>query len=86
LAAKDVLYVFLPTEKYPMRISVQADEGDEVSISADFVSVEQAIQVVDVRSTCRGAISDRRSTSLPVGCCTGRGDEDDAGGEWRAFR
>jgi hypothetical protein len=34
-----------------MRISVPADEGDEVSISADFISVEQATVTLEIEST-----------------------------------
>ena len=33
-----------------MRISVQADEGDEISISADFISVEQAIVTLEIEN------------------------------------
>jgi hypothetical protein len=35
-----------------MRIAIQVDDGDEVSIKADFVSVEQTI--VTVRSSFDG--------------------------------
>jgi len=31
-----------------MRIAVRADDGDEVSISADFISVEQAIVTMEI--------------------------------------
>jgi hypothetical protein len=31
-----------------MRIAIQADDGDEVSIKADFVSVEQAIITLEI--------------------------------------
>ncbi len=33
-----------------MRIAVQADEGDEVSINADFVSVEQAVVTLEIKN------------------------------------
>jgi hypothetical protein len=33
-----------------MRIAVQADDGDEVSISADFLSVEQAIVTLEIEN------------------------------------
>ena len=33
-----------------MRIEVQADDGDEVAISADFVSVEQAIVTLEIEN------------------------------------
>jgi len=33
-----------------MRIAVQADEGDEFSISADFVSVEQGVVTLEIEN------------------------------------
>ena len=33
-----------------MRIAIQADDGDEVSIAADFVSVEQAIVTLEIEN------------------------------------
>ena len=33
-----------------MRIAIQADDGDEVSIAADFVSVEQAIVTLEIET------------------------------------
>jgi hypothetical protein len=33
-----------------MRIAIQADDGDEVSIKADFVSVEQAIVTLEIEN------------------------------------
>jgi hypothetical protein len=33
-----------------MRIAVQADEGDEVSIVADFVSVEQGVVTLEIKT------------------------------------
>ena len=33
-----------------MRIAIQADDGDEVSITADFVSVEQAIVTLEIEN------------------------------------
>jgi hypothetical protein len=33
-----------------MRIAIQADDGDEVSISADFVSVEQALVTLEIEN------------------------------------
>jgi hypothetical protein len=33
-----------------MRIAVQADDGDEVAISADFVSVEQALVTLEIEN------------------------------------
>ena len=33
-----------------MRICVQADDGDEVSIRADFVSIEQGIVTLEIEN------------------------------------
>ncbi len=33
-----------------MRVSVRADEGDEVLISADFISIEQAIVTLEIEN------------------------------------
>ncbi len=33
-----------------MRISIRADEGDEVSISADFISVEQGVVIMEIEN------------------------------------
>ena len=33
-----------------MRIAVQAEDGDEVSITADFLSVEQAIVTLEIEN------------------------------------
>jgi hypothetical protein len=52
--AEDAPYVNAETARsrkgIPMRIAVQADEGDEVSISADFISVEQAIVTLEIEN------------------------------------
>jgi hypothetical protein len=47
-----------------MRISVQADEGDEVSISADFISVEQAIITLEIENTFYNSQSELESVTL----------------------
>jgi hypothetical protein len=33
-----------------MRIAVQADDGDEVSIAADFLSIEQALVTLEIEN------------------------------------
>jgi hypothetical protein len=41
---------FLIEKRIPMRIAIQADHGDEVSIKADFVSVEQGIITLEIEN------------------------------------
>jgi len=45
-----------------VRIAIQADDGDEVSIKADFVSVEQAVVTLeqDVGEECPGCVAWKR--------------------------
>jgi hypothetical protein len=43
-------YWSVSRRKIPMRIAIQADDGDEVSISADFLSVEQAIVTLEIEN------------------------------------
>ena len=40
-----------------MRIAVQAEDGDEVSITADFLSVEQAIVTWEIENELYSEIS-----------------------------
>jgi hypothetical protein len=49
-----------------MRVSVQADEGDEVSISADFISVEQAIVTLEIENTFYDSQTERESVTLSI--------------------
>jgi hypothetical protein len=49
-----------------MRIAVQADDGDEVSISADFVSVEQAIVTLEIENVLYNDISECDSVTLTI--------------------
>ena len=49
-----------------MRIAVQADEGDEVSISADFVSVEQAIVTLEIENTLYNSETEIEAVTLTV--------------------
>jgi hypothetical protein len=39
-----------------MRIAIQADDGDEVAISADFLSVEQAIVTLEIENMLYGEV------------------------------
>jgi hypothetical protein len=49
-----------------MRIAVQADNGDEVAICADFLSVEQAIVTLEIENMLYGEISEFESVTLTV--------------------
>ena len=49
-----------------MRVSVQADEGDEVSISADFISVEQAIVTLEIENTLYNSQPELKSVALSI--------------------
>jgi hypothetical protein len=49
-----------------MRIAVQAEDGDEVSISADFLSVEQAIVTLEIENGLYGEISELDSITLTI--------------------
>ena len=44
-----------------MRIAVQADDGDELTISADFVSVEQAIVTLEFENGLYSEIAEFES-------------------------
>jgi hypothetical protein len=49
-----------------MRISVQADEGDEVSISADFISVEQATVTLEIENPFYNSQTELESVTLSI--------------------
>jgi hypothetical protein len=49
-----------------VRISVQADEGDEVSISADFISVEQATVTLEIENTSYDSQPELESVTLSI--------------------
>ena len=49
-----------------MRIAVQAEDGDEVSITADFLSVEQAIVTLEIENELYGEISEIDSITLTI--------------------
>lgn len=50
-----------------MRIAVQADDGDEVSISADYLSVEQAIVTLEIENPLYSDVSEFESVTLTIG-------------------
>jgi hypothetical protein len=49
-----------------MRIAIQADDGDEVSISADYLSVEQAIVTLEIENGLYNEIADFESITLTI--------------------
>ena len=49
-----------------MRIAVQADEGDEVSINADFISVEQAIVTLEIENALYNAEIEIEAVTLTI--------------------
>jgi hypothetical protein len=49
-----------------MRIAIQADDGDEVAISADYVSVEQAIVTLEIENMLYGDVSEFDSITLTI--------------------
>jgi hypothetical protein len=49
-----------------MRIAVQADNGDEVSICADFMSVEQAIVTLEIENVLYDEVSEIDSVTLTI--------------------
>jgi len=49
-----------------MRIAVQAEDGDEVSISADFLSVEQTIVTLEIENGLYSEVSELDSITLTI--------------------
>lgn len=49
-----------------MRIAVKADEGDEVSISADFISIEQAVVTLEIENTLYKSQIEIESVTLTI--------------------
>jgi hypothetical protein len=49
-----------------MRIAIQADDGDEVSITADFVSVEQAIVTLEIENGIYNSESEIKTVRLTI--------------------
>jgi len=49
-----------------MRIAVQADEGDEVSISADFISVEQAVITLEIENALYNSEIEIETVTLTI--------------------
>jgi hypothetical protein len=51
---------------YSMRIAVQADDGDEVAISADFVSAEQALITLEIENAIYEPKAECEAVTLTV--------------------
>jgi hypothetical protein len=49
-----------------MRISIRADEGDEVSISADFISVEQGVVTMQIENALYNSEPEVETVTLTV--------------------
>ena len=49
-----------------MRIAIQADEGDEGSISADYISAEQAIVTLEIENAIYNSDTDIEAVTLTV--------------------
>jgi hypothetical protein len=68
--AKDAPYssakIFSSKRGIPMRIAIQADDGDEVSIKADVVSVEQAIVILEIENALYSSETEIEAVTLTV--------------------
>lgn len=49
-----------------MRIAVQADDGDRVSITADFISVEQAIVTLEIENALYNSETEIETVTLTI--------------------
>ena len=49
-----------------MRIAIEADQGDEVSISADFISVEQAVVTLDIENALYNSVIELETVTLTL--------------------
>jgi hypothetical protein len=49
-----------------MRIAVQADDGDEISIKADFVSAEQGIVTLEIENALYNSVLEIESVTLKL--------------------
>ncbi len=49
-----------------MRIAVQADDGDEVSISADVISAEQALVTLQIENALYGSVTELEAVTLSI--------------------
>jgi predicted secreted protein len=49
-----------------MRIAVQADDGDEVSITADVVSAEQALVTLQIENSIYDSVAELEEVTLTI--------------------
>jgi len=49
-----------------MRIAVQADHGDAISICADFLSIEQALITLEIENQLYNAVSELETVTLTI--------------------
>jgi hypothetical protein len=49
-----------------MRMMVQADDGDEVSITADVISVEQALVTLQIENPLYGSVAELEAVTLTI--------------------
>ena len=49
-----------------MRVAIQADDGDEVSIKADFVSAEQGIITLEIENALYNSALEIKSVTLTL--------------------
>ena len=49
-----------------MRIAVQADDGDEVSITADVISVEQALVTLQIENPIYDSVAELEAVTLTI--------------------
>jgi hypothetical protein len=49
-----------------MRIAVQADDGDEIAITADFLSVEQATVTLEIENSLYNEVVEFDSVTLSI--------------------
>lgn len=49
-----------------MRIAIQADDGDEVSIKADFVSAEQGIVTLEIENALYNSALEIKSVTMTL--------------------
>jgi len=49
-----------------MRISVQADDGDEVSINTDVISAEQAVVTLQIKNPIYDSVAELEEVTLTI--------------------
>jgi hypothetical protein len=54
------------TRAVQMRIAIQADDGDEVSISADVISAEKALVTLQIETALYDSVAEPEANTLTV--------------------